>query len=98
MYVRVSECLSVSECVSECVSVCVCVCVCVCLTLVAVGPGEAPLTGAAVVAGREAEAAAVGAAHARRDVPHPLLTVVGRHGNRAAVNHWRRSQHPERDE
>lgn len=53
----------------------------------AVGAGESRLTGAAEVAGGQAHAAAVGAAHVGRDVPHPSLGVVGRHGNRAAVNH-----------
>lgn len=57
------------------------------LTLVAVGSGESRLAGAAEVAGGEAHAAAVRAAHVGRDVPHPPLGVVGRHGNRAAVNH-----------
>lgn len=55
----------------------------------AVGASESRLAGAAEVAGRQADAAPVGAAHVGRDVPHPLLGVVGRHGNRAAVDHFR---------
>lgn len=57
------------------------------LTLVAVGAAESRIAGAAEVSGRETPAAAVGAAYIGRDVPHPSLGVVGRHGNRAAVDH-----------
>lgn len=53
----------------------------------AVDPGESRLARAAEVPGRLADAAAVGAAHAGRDVPHPLLGVVGGHGDGAAVDH-----------
>lgn len=53
----------------------------------AVGASESRLAGAAEVPGGQADATAVGAAHIGRDVPHPLLGVIGCHGNGAAVNH-----------
>lgn len=56
------------------------------LTLVAVGPAEARLAPAAEVPRRPADTAAVGAADAGGDVPRPLLGVVGRHGDGAAVD------------
>lgn len=56
------------------------------LTLMAVGPAEARLAPAAEVPRRLADAAAVGAADAGGDVPRPLLGVVGRHGDGAAVD------------
>lgn len=58
-------------------------------TFVAVGAGESALTGTSEVAGWLADAAAVGATHIGRDMPHPLLSRVGRHGNGATVNHWK---------
>lgn len=54
----------------------------------AVGASESRLTGAAEVPSRQADAATVGSAHIGRDVPHPLLGIVGCHGNRATVNHF----------
>lgn len=53
----------------------------------AVCPSESRLTGAAEVAGRLADAAAVRSADIGRDVPHLFLGAVGRYGNGAAVNH-----------
>ena len=53
----------------------------------AVGPAEARLAPAAEVSRRLADAAPVGTAHVGGDVPHPLLGVVGRHGDSAAVDH-----------
>ena len=53
----------------------------------AVGASESRITGAAEVPGSEADAAAVRSTHIGRDVPHPLLGVVGRDGNGATVNH-----------
>lgn len=52
-----------------------------------VDAGESMITGAAEVACRLTDAAAVWSAHVRRDVPHPSLGVVGRHGNSATVNY-----------
>lgn len=61
----------------------------------AVGAGESWVTGAAEVPGRLADAVAVGAAHIGGDVPHPLLCVVSRHSNSAAVNHCGRNEEKE---
>lgn len=61
----------------------------------AVGAGESWVTGAAEVPGRQADAAAVGAAHIGGDVPHPFLSVISCHSNGAAVNHCGRNEEKE---
>lgn len=53
----------------------------------AIGACESRITGAAEVPGRLADAAAVWSTHIGRDVPHPLLGVVGCHSYSATVNH-----------
>lgn len=56
--------------------------------LVAVRPGEPLLTRAAELSAGVTPTATVGPAHVGRNQTHPARRAVGRHGNRAAVNHF----------
>ena len=98
MYMNMCVCIGTHVCIRACMCVpCVHICVCVrvimrmcvrVLTLMTVCASEAFLALAAELAPGLAPAAASGPAHVGRDVTLPTRRAVGRHGNRAAIDHW----------
>lgn len=59
------------------------------LTLMAVGSGEAGLTGTGEVASGLADTSTMRATNIRTDLSHTPVRAVTRHGNRTAVNHYK---------